>query len=224
VLCQGQKISQPIDVTLPPPVDIIQTGYYFNGLSDDSKLKLDFITNPSLGVVDVSILCGSTDSTVANSGIMSIRSNVFMHSGFSSFLAYRADPSNINHNTYVQAFNSNTGDTTNVVALNFKASSLNPDLCDASIVVNAGNYAIGALNTGSMSLNAGSQLILGPLCPDIQIGGNVSYLYSFGTTPANTITLGNEYTTVYIRGQLYLSNYDSNGINMQNVNGHLRQF
>jgi hypothetical protein len=75
-----------------------------------------------------------------------------------------------------------------------------------------------------MFLNAGSQLILGAICPDIQLGANVSYLYSFGTTPANTITLGNEYTTVYIRGQLYLSSYDSNGINMQNVNGHLRQF
>jgi hypothetical protein len=214
ILCRGITISS----------NIVETGYYFNGLSSDSKLQLDFVTNPNIGVVDVSILCGSSGSSVVNSGLMSIRSSIWMHSGLQSFLAYRSNPLNVYNTTYIQASNTNTGDSTNKVSLNFKASELNPTVCDASIVVTAGNFAIGALNTGTMALNAGSQLILGPICPDIQIGANVSYLYSSGGFPSNVITLGNENTTVNILGQLVLTNGDAKGIILQNINGHLRQF
>jgi hypothetical protein len=203
-----------------------QSGYYFK--SSSTILNIDFITsqtNTNVGVVDAQIVAGTNNSATAYDGVMSLKARTLYHSGLNQFMVYRRDPTNDTYNTYILADNANTNDDKNFVSLNFKASKLNQSICDAQIVVTQGDYSIGALNTGSMSINVGSQLILGPQCPDIQIGANVNYLYATGTNAANKIILGNQFTSVEVSGQLILSSAVSDAnIVLQNVNGHLRQF
>jgi hypothetical protein len=203
-----------------------QSGYYFKASS--GELNIDFITsqtNTNVGVVDAQIVAGTNNSATPYDGVMSLKARTLYHSGLNQFMVYRRDPTNDTYNTYILADNANTNDDKNFVSLNFKASKLNQSICDAQIVVTQGDYAIGALNTGSMSLNVGSQLILGPQCPDIQVGASVNYLYATGTNAANKIILGNQFTSVEVSGQLILTSAVSDAnIVLQNVNGHLRQF
>jgi hypothetical protein len=182
---------------------------------------MDFVansTNVNTGLADATIVVYSKLTNVANDGLFPIQSRNFYHYGIGSALALQ--DVNTNSGTpvgasYIKALNDGLLDNTNTVSLQFKANPTNPAISDASIVVNSGGLAVGALNSGSMQINCGTQLLLGPVCSDIEIGGNVSALQT------NNIIIGNGNSTVYINGEVFFRN---TGASLQNVSGHLKQF
>ena len=212
--------TQAILCQTPAPA-VNQSGFYF--VNDAmTTLTMKMIANSSnthTGIADASFIFSSNNSAIENKGNLVLSTDNFYHTGSKSFLAYQTG-------SFIAALNGNTNDNKNQMSLIFKANKDNPETCDASILVTAGNYAIGGLETGSMFINAGSVLSMGSKCPDIRIGANVNYLNSTGAFSGNTITLGNAYTTVNVLGQLVLrsSGVNASGIILQNVNGHLRQF
>jgi hypothetical protein len=185
----------------------ISTGYNL-GQNDTNDSYMNYYCKGLTANAGHSFFC--TDSTNSYP-ILTIQPNSMTHYGATSYFSCKGTTG---HTTYIGAFNNNTGTTgsNQTVSLQFKGNSTNDYLGDASIVV-VGS-ALGAQDSGTMTINANSQLNLGTTSRSINIGNQVSYVLN-----DNFINIGNQYSNVYITGALHLSQQPQ----QVNVN-FLRQF